>query len=475
MKYIGAIAGLTLAVGACTEAEWRSINRDFNPTHGNSKLIDAKQRALVSVKRPLIGADGEYVRDGKNGIVTAVTFCAEPSPDALQATASALAGAGSLSKEAVQAAFNASFSGSESAASIGLRTQTIQLLRDAYYRLCEAYLNDGLDSIGYDVLQRRVQNQIIALLAVEQLTGAVVASQAALSTSSSADAGAQAGLIANQISATEEQRNGAITEREANMAALDELKKAAEGLPDGAEKTTNDLEQKAVQRRIDANTAEIERLDKLLAQLNTALQEAAQKTSTANSAGVASLTGGSNNSGGAVPAHVTNAVRAITLNAINQDYEKQVCFESLRYRNHTQQYKNDINTVFGPVADQTRIIGSKADDNGVDSRHRVEGGKFLQYCEGVFKAENMRRQAMAALIAERKHQINHIVHAVARDGKIDAADGAIMIQALEQASPLEPGAAFLPRSFEVSRSGDFKSEVRNMVEAELAAAAKKKK
>ena len=29
---------------------------------------------------------------------------------------------------------------SESVASIGLRTQTIQLLRDAYYRLCEAFL-----------------------------------------------------------------------------------------------------------------------------------------------------------------------------------------------------------------------------------------------------------------------------------------------------------------------------------------------
>lgn len=474
MKYFGLITGLALAVGACTEAEWRSINRDFNPTHGNSKLIDAKQRALISVKRPLIGADGKYVRDGKDGIVTSVTFCAEPSPDALQATASALAGAGSASKEAVEAAFNLSISGSESVASIGLRTQTIQLLRDSYYRLCEAYLNDGLDSIGYDVLQRRVQNQIIALLAVEQLTGAVVASQAALSTSSSADAGAQAGLIANLISTNEAQKNEVVTQKAANEKALKDLTEAAKALT-GDALETNKLEQAAVQRRIDANDAEIKRLDTLLGQLNTALQEAAQKTITANSQGIASLTGGSNNSGGAVSEHVANTVRAITLNAINQDYERQVCFESLRYRNHTQQYKNDLNTVFGPLPDQTRIAGVNKDGSRkIDSRYRNEGGKFLQYCEGVFFAERRRREAMADLVAERKHQINHIVHAVARDGKIDATDGAIMIQALEQASPMEPGAAFLPRSFEVSRDG-FKVEVKKLIEAELATAAKKKK
>lgn len=474
MKIFAAIAGLALTVSACTEAEWRSINRDFNPTHGNSKLIDAKQRALISVKRPLIGADGKYVRDGKDGIVTTVTFCAEPSPDALQATASALAGAASGSKGAIEAAFSLALSGSENVASIGLRTQTIQLLRDSYYRLCEAYLNDGLDSIGYDVLQRRVQNQIIALLAVEQLTGAVVASQAALSTTSSADAGAQAGLIANQISASEALRNEATTQKEVNEKTLAELKAAEAGLT-GDPLATNKLEQAAKERQIAANKAEVERLDKLLVQLNTALQEAAQKTITANSSGLASVSGGSNNSGGGVPVHVAHAVRAITLNAINQDYEKQVCFESLRYRNHTQQYKNDINTVFGPVPDQVRI--QKTDENGnslPDSRFRVQGNAFLNYCKGIFHTEFKQREHMAELIAERKHQINHIVHAVARDKKINASEGAIMIQALEQATPLTPGAAFLPRSIEVSSSGDVKATVKALFDEEMAKSKKKK-
>ena len=40
-------------------------------------------------------------------------------------------------------------SSSETSASIGLRTQTITLLRDGLYRLCEAYMNGAVDEIQY--------------------------------------------------------------------------------------------------------------------------------------------------------------------------------------------------------------------------------------------------------------------------------------------------------------------------------------
>ena len=56
---------------------------------------------------------------------------------------------------------------------IGLRTQSIQLLRDAMYRICEAYWNDALDSESLIAMHRRFQNLMTGLLAIEQLTGAV--------------------------------------------------------------------------------------------------------------------------------------------------------------------------------------------------------------------------------------------------------------------------------------------------------------
>ncbi len=71
---------------------------------------------------------------------------------------------------------------SEAAANIGLRTQTIQTLRDGFYRVCEAYMN-GLSEEQYSIMLRRFQTNMIALLAIEQLTGAVKGGDAVVSAS----------------------------------------------------------------------------------------------------------------------------------------------------------------------------------------------------------------------------------------------------------------------------------------------------
>ena len=99
-----------------------------------------------------------------------VAFCAEPSPDAL----SALSASGAIKIDtpkgfsgATQGAF------AETAGSIGLRTQSIQLMRDAMYRLCEGAMNGYLGNAAFETLHRRFQNSMVAILAVEQLTGAV--------------------------------------------------------------------------------------------------------------------------------------------------------------------------------------------------------------------------------------------------------------------------------------------------------------
>ncbi|MEM1384036.1 MAG: hypothetical protein AAF713_01700 [Pseudomonadota bacterium] len=39
-------------VAACSVAELNTIDTRFNPTHGDSSFVDAKQRAVYSLTRP---------------------------------------------------------------------------------------------------------------------------------------------------------------------------------------------------------------------------------------------------------------------------------------------------------------------------------------------------------------------------------------------------------------------------------------
>lgn len=120
-------------------------------------------------------------------------ICSEPSPDALAAFAASLGlgasvpGTGSGSLAAGQ---------QSSAASIGLRTQSITLMRDALFRMCEAAANDSVGPAQVATLLARSQDLTAVILAVEQLTGAVAANQVALTGTTAA--GASAALLSNQ-------------------------------------------------------------------------------------------------------------------------------------------------------------------------------------------------------------------------------------------------------------------------------------
>jgi len=135
------------------------------------------------------GHDGKAIHlDAKQRVMVAKSFgavCAEPSPDALSAFASALtAGAANATKTSVSVGSSLS----ETAASIGLRTQSITLMRDMLYRICEQYYNKAIDGPQVMQLLGRSQDVAIAALAIEQLTGVVSARQASLGTASSAAA-----------------------------------------------------------------------------------------------------------------------------------------------------------------------------------------------------------------------------------------------------------------------------------------------
>lgn len=154
-----------------------------------SRVLEADERLLTYSTR--------VDMSGKNTEV----LCPEPSPDALKT----LAGSLSLEKEDV-AALAAAFQ--ESGASIGLRTHSIQLLRDQLYSICQAYGNSGITPSAYRMMLTRNQRNTVALMAIEQLTGVVRSPSVTLSGSATADRAGTMLELTNQLNAANAKYKG---------------------------------------------------------------------------------------------------------------------------------------------------------------------------------------------------------------------------------------------------------------------------
>lgn len=148
-----AVVAFCVALWGCDSTITKPVTLDQN-----SYSLSAEQRVFLSRDRATL--DGSPARQR--------VTCAEPSPDALKAVAQ------SLSAQAQAAGYGGgglSTSSAESAASIGLRTATIQLLRDGLYRICEAYANGALSEFGYALALSNFDEIMIRLISVEGLTG----------------------------------------------------------------------------------------------------------------------------------------------------------------------------------------------------------------------------------------------------------------------------------------------------------------
>lgn len=166
-----AIVLAAITVSGCTSlGNFNSVHRKLDTSEGSGVLIDIKQRAILV---------GKTSRDGKESTIV----CAEPSPDALSAYAAELAA--KVDRPELFAA-QLTAGTQEGASFVGLRTSTIQLLRDSMYRLCEAHLNGAIDKNSYNFQLRKYQRQLVALLAIEQLTGAQRVSASGIETRSAA-------------------------------------------------------------------------------------------------------------------------------------------------------------------------------------------------------------------------------------------------------------------------------------------------
>ena len=140
-------------------------------------------------------------------------FCAEPSPDVAQAIQHAfgfgLKGEGTH-PSGVAAGVGLSLSDAEAqaVAQLGERIATIQLLRDALYRACEAYANGAFSEITYAVLLSRYDDTMLSSLFGELAAGTVGRELVKVGGSSTA------------VAATDPQ----------NMAAIEELHQAKEAV-----------------------------------------------------------------------------------------------------------------------------------------------------------------------------------------------------------------------------------------------------
>lgn len=160
-KFALVCIGLCLfGLGACQGGE---IFRRVNIDNGRGVSIDARQRLVFVTEK---GG-----RTGSQRIV-----CAEPSPDVAVAAAESLAANLSSPTSIFGGGENETLAAgiaqarSESVASIAFRTQTIQLLRDALYRACEAYMNGAINDFQYQVIIANMDRLMPALIAADGLT-----------------------------------------------------------------------------------------------------------------------------------------------------------------------------------------------------------------------------------------------------------------------------------------------------------------
>lgn len=171
---------------------------------------------------PLASGAGRAVHlDAQQRLIvfTATGYCAEPSPDALAAYAAAL-GFGSSRLPGNTVAGSAAFNGL--AGSIGLRTQSITLMRDTLYRTCEMMLNGKLSEAQISVLMARSQDLTVVIMAIESLTGAVVAAPVTLTPGGAASSTAAIVSNAENLSAARERQAAAKASFDAKKAALEQ-------------------------------------------------------------------------------------------------------------------------------------------------------------------------------------------------------------------------------------------------------------
>jgi len=162
------------------------IFEQFNVDAGESLSVDAKQRMI------LVTRHGGKSRDR-------LVVCAEPSPDAVSAVAASMStnanvttGDGTTVPQG-NASLEVSAASSEVVATLAMRTQTVQLLRDGLFRACEAYMNGAIDQHQYNVILLNINRLMVTLMGVDAIGGGSTVPNANVTAQSSGTPSASGG------------------------------------------------------------------------------------------------------------------------------------------------------------------------------------------------------------------------------------------------------------------------------------------
>lgn len=164
-----ALALVSVLASACTGA----IHKEANIGGTDTLSIDARQRLF------LVGE-----RKDRHGIKP--VRCAEPSPDSLVAMQTVLSASGNaqnIGSEKAGGSAALAARTAESAGSIGYRDSSIQMLRDAYFRLCEAYMNGVLTDEEYSTMIENADTYLAVSSAIQIIGSNPVAPAVAISAS----------------------------------------------------------------------------------------------------------------------------------------------------------------------------------------------------------------------------------------------------------------------------------------------------
>lgn len=299
------IVSITLSLLTTGCGWWNTAFRSFNVDDGTGAMVDIKQRAIIVSKKTRTSGEGKDAQTTKRTIV-----CAEPSPDAMSAYAAEVAG-----KINAYGKVNAELAGAfqESAAYTGLRTQSIQLLRDGFYRLCEGYMSEALDEARYDTLMRRYQRYMVALLGIEQLTGAIRVPPMVINTEGRAETAASISTMRKETEKIEQE----LTEKRKEKADLEgEISKLADADPN----------KKKLQQQVAALSTQITNRETDLARINKSIENAHGSIASGSASAIVSAPPNLNERSDAHIQAVAEVVGSIVTDILDTDDTGQLCW-----------------------------------------------------------------------------------------------------------------------------------------------------
>ena len=169
-----AVIATALCVALTGCANFNSISRTrISEWPAQVHYADAQQWGVLSQRWPSDRVAKE--ENGKKEYAWAYRSCAQPSPDVFTVLGYSAAAGMSRDKNADGKALNAELATalSQTGSTIS-RTQTVNLLRESMYRTCERFMNGAMTQQQFLVQAARDQRAMVAIMAIEQLTGVVL-------------------------------------------------------------------------------------------------------------------------------------------------------------------------------------------------------------------------------------------------------------------------------------------------------------